>query len=95
MKSGATKIMGIINLNADSFYAPSRAETADAFRHRADELLARGVDILDLGAVSSRPGSEEVDAETEWERRCPLRSPSLWPSRVRRMHKRSSRAWRG
>ena len=72
MKSGATKIMGIINLNADSFYAPSRAETADAFRHRADELLARGVDILDLGAVSSRPGSEEVDAETEWERLEPV-----------------------
>lgn len=68
MERGATKIMGIINLNSDSFYAPSRAATADAFRRRADALLARGSDILDLGAASSRPGAEEVDAETEWAR---------------------------
>ena len=72
MESGATKIMGIINLNSDSFYSPSRAATLEAFRRRADELLARGADILDLGAVSSRPGSEEVDVETEWERMEPV-----------------------
>ena len=66
------KIMGIINLNTDSFYAPSRAATVDAFRRRADGLLGRGVDILDLGACSSRPGSEEVDVETEWARLEPV-----------------------
>ena len=64
--------MGIINLNSDSFYAPSRAATVDAFRRRADGLLGRGVDILDLGACSSRPGSEEVDVETEWARLEPV-----------------------
>ena len=68
METGATKIMGIINLDGDSFYAPSRAATADAFRRRADALLEKGADILDLGAVSSRPGAEEVDAEAEWAR---------------------------
>ena len=72
MESGTTKIMGIINLNSDSFYAPSRAAEVDAFRRRADELLARGVDILDLGAMSSRPGSEEIDTEAEWARLEPI-----------------------
>ena len=68
MGSGQTKFMGIINLNADSFYAASRAATADAFRRRVDELLARGTDILDLGALSSRPGSTLVSQEEEWAR---------------------------
>lgn len=72
MERGATKIMGIINLNTDSFYAPSRAATADAFRRRADALLSQGTDILDLGACSSRPGAEEIDAETEWARLEPV-----------------------
>lgn len=60
--------MGIINLDADSFYAPSRAVTLDAFRRRADALLAGGADILDIGAVSSRPGAEDPGTEEEWAR---------------------------
>ena len=68
MESGATKIMGIVNLNSDSFYAPSRAATEDAFRRRVDTLLARGADILDLGAVSSRPGATDVEVDEEWAR---------------------------
>lgn len=72
MKSSMTKMMGIINLNTDSFYAPSRAATVDAFRRRADELLARGFDILDLGACSSRPGAGEVDADAECARLEPV-----------------------
>ena len=72
MGIGQTKIMGIINVDGDSFYAPSRAATVDAFRRRADLLLEAGADILDLGAVSSRPGAEEVDADTEWTRLEPV-----------------------
>ena len=64
--------MGIINLNEDSFYAPSRAATGDAFRRRADDLLARGASILDIGAMSSRPGAEEIDTEEEWARLEPI-----------------------
>lgn len=60
--------MGIINLNEDSFYAPSRAKEVDAFCRRADALLAAGAEILDLGACSSRPGSREVPVEEEWAR---------------------------
>ena len=51
MGIGQTKIMGIINLNGDSFFAPSRVATTDAFRRRVDAMLEAGVDILDLGGV--------------------------------------------
>ena len=68
MGSGTTKIMGIINLDGDSFYGASRATTGDAFRRRADALLSAGADILDLGAVSSRPGAAPVGMEEEWAR---------------------------
>ena len=68
MESGTTKIMGIVNLNADSFYEPSRAATQAAFRRRVDALLAQGADILDLGAVSSRPGATDVEVDEEWSR---------------------------
>ena len=68
MESGTTKIMGIVNLNADSFYEPSRAATQAAFRRRVDALLAQGADILDLGAVSSRPGATDIEVDEEWSR---------------------------
>lgn len=72
MSIGQTKIMGIINLNEDSFFAPSRAASVDAFRRRADALLDAGADILDLGPMSSRPGAVLVDAEEEWARLEPV-----------------------
>ena len=46
MGIGQTKIMGIINLNGDSFFAPSRVATTDAFRRRVDAMLEAGVDML-------------------------------------------------
>ena len=66
-------LMGIINLTPDSFYGPSRvwsdsAFDADALQARIDDLLARGCSILDLGAVSTRPGAEDVSEEEEWRR---------------------------
>ena len=72
MGIGQTKIMGIVNINDDSFYAPSRAASADAFRRRADALLEAGADILDLGPMSSRPGAQLVDADEEWRRLEPV-----------------------
>ena len=72
MSIGQAKIMGIINLNGDSFFAPSRAATVDAFRRRADALLEAGADILDLGPMSSRPGAELVSTEEEWARLEPV-----------------------
>lgn len=60
--------MGIINLTPDSFHAPSRAQGREAVLRRAEDLLERGCSILDLGAVSTRPGADEVSLEEEWRR---------------------------
>lgn len=65
------KIMGIINLNDDSFYSGSRCP-GSAFGHRLETMLNDGADIIDLGAVSSRPGAAFADIEEEWRR---LREP--------------------
>ena len=61
-------IMGIINLNDDSFYEGSRCSTDEEFCLRYEKLLTEGADIIDLGACSTRPGSIPVSEEEEWER---------------------------
>ena len=62
------ELMGIINLTPDSFYAPSRVDGAGAFRARMADLVSRGCTIIDLGAVSTRPGAEDVPEDEEWRR---------------------------
>ena len=63
------RIMGILNLTSDSFYAPSRVEwSTNATVDRAGEMLDQGADILDLGACSTRPGAPSVDPLLEEER---------------------------
>lgn len=64
------RIMGIVNLTADSYYAPSRLLGAGRERltERVGEMVAEGMDILDLGACSTRPGSEPVGPDVEWAR---------------------------
>ena len=61
-------IMGIINLTDDSFYAESRCASEEKLMSRVAEMVKEGATILDLGACSSRPGSEPVGPEVEWER---------------------------
>jgi dihydropteroate synthase len=60
--------MGIINATPDSFYAGSRYTGADAIVQQAEEMLAEGADILDIGGQSTRPGSTAVTAEEELKR---------------------------
>lgn len=68
-------IMGIVNLTDDSFYADSRcADASEAFR-RMEKMLSEGVDIIDLGPCSSRPGSVPVGPEEEWRRLRPVLEP--------------------
>lgn len=64
------KVMGILNLTPDSFYSESRCIELDEEKllQRIDKLLAEGLDILDIGACSTRPGSDAVSAEDEWKR---------------------------
>jgi len=66
------KVMGIVNVNSDSFFAESRSCGVDAVRKRIDHLLDLGVDIIDIGAVSSRPGATVVGVEEEWNRLEPV-----------------------
>lgn len=61
------KIMGVVNLNDDSFFAHSRSSGLQAL-HVIEKMIAEGADWIDVGAVSSRPGSVMVSEEEETER---------------------------
>ena len=60
-------VMGILNVTDDSFYEGSRVH-GTRFVERAGKMLADGAAILDVGACSTRPGSEPVSQEVELER---------------------------
>jgi len=58
-------VMGILNLTPDSFYDGGRYQSEKAVLQRAEEILSQGAMIIDLGAVSTRPGAMEVSADAE------------------------------
>ena len=60
--------MGIINVTPDSFYSSSRTEQRDEIKVRVEEMLASGVDMIDLGGYSSRPGAPVVSPSEELSR---------------------------
>ncbi|MFD2144434.1 dihydropteroate synthase [Mucilaginibacter antarcticus] len=66
------KVMGIINLTPDSFYALSRQPAINDALKQAENMLAEGAAILDLGAYSSRPGAQDVSAQEETDRLLPV-----------------------
>jgi dihydropteroate synthase len=61
-------LMGILNITPDSFYQGSRLTDAENILKSASEMILEGADILDVGAYSSRPGSEGIPAEEEMQR---------------------------
>lgn len=63
-------IMGVLNLTPDSFYKKSRIEL-DKLGEAVEQMIDDGVDIIDLGAMSSRPGAIEVSSEEEIQRLLP------------------------
>ncbi len=65
------RIMGVINANEDSFYSGSRFQASDAIA-RIETMIEEGAQIIDIGAVSSRPGAEAVSADTELARIKPV-----------------------
>ena len=70
--SGSVAVMGIINLSPDSFYAGNRCATVeDAVRH-AENMVEEGAHVLDVGAESTRPGSQAIGEETELKRLVPV-----------------------
>lgn len=58
-------LMGVLNLSADSFYAGSRMEETDNLIANARQMLEEGASILDVGALSSRPGAAEITEKGE------------------------------
>jgi len=65
------KVMGIINLTPDSFFAGSRKQDVGSVLEQAGKMLAEGATFLDLGAYSSRPGAADISAQEEADRLLP------------------------
>ena len=65
------KVMGAINITPDSFYAGSRF-SADSLLAHVEKILKEGVDFIDIGGYSSRPGADDVSADEELTRVVPV-----------------------
>ena len=61
-------VMGILNCTPDSFFAGSRKQTEKEIADRANEIVAQGGKIIDVGAFSTGPGADEVSEEEEMRR---------------------------
>jgi dihydropteroate synthase len=66
-----TRVMGVINLTPDSFSDGGRFDRPERALAQARRLVGEGVEILDLGAQSTRPGAKDVGAELELQRLLP------------------------
>jgi dihydropteroate synthase len=62
------KVMGIVNLTPDSFYQSSRISADKELLKHVESMLNDGMDILDLGGYSSRPGAKNVSIQDEIDR---------------------------
>ena len=67
-----TYIMGVLNVTPDSFSDGGRYATVNAAIDRAVQMVLSGVDIIDIGGESTKPGAIPVDAATELERVIPV-----------------------
>lgn len=61
-------VMGILNVTPDSFYEGSRVQTDIEIARRANQIIAEGGKMIDVGAFSTRPGAAEVSEKEEMER---------------------------
>ncbi|MDR6941583.1 dihydropteroate synthase [Mucilaginibacter pocheonensis] len=68
----APKVMGIINITPDSFYAGSRKPGVNEALLQAEKMLADGATFLDIGAYSSRPGAVDISVNEEVDRLLPV-----------------------
>ncbi len=66
------RIMGVLNVTPDSFYAGSRQVALDDALRQGVRLAAEGADLIDVGGESTRPGAAAVDVEAELERVVPV-----------------------
>lgn len=67
-----TLIMGILNVTPDSFSDGGLFAEAEAAVEHAENMVAQGADIIDVGGESSRPGADTVSVEAEKDRVLPV-----------------------
>ena len=70
--SDGTAVMGILNITPDSFHDGGEYNAVEDAVARAERMVEAGVDILDVGGESTRPGADVVSAEAERERVVPV-----------------------
>ena len=70
-KPKKARIMGVVNANDDSFFSGSRFKSSDAIG-KIEQMIEEGADIIDIGAVSSRPNAAVVTVEEELQRVQPI-----------------------
>ncbi len=68
----APLVMGILNVTPDSFYDGGKYNSIDSALYHVRDMINDGVDIVDIGGESTRPGAEEVTLEEEIDRVCPV-----------------------
>ena len=65
-KEDTPQVMGILNINNESFFEGSRHTAIEEVEAAFDRMIVQGADIIDIGACSTRPGSTPVTLEQEW-----------------------------
>lgn len=68
----ATAVMGVLNVTPDSFYDGGEYNQHDAAVERAEQMVAAGVDAVDVGGESTRPGADPVPISAEIDRVVPV-----------------------
>ncbi len=65
MDLSTPRVMGILNVTPDSFHDGGRYEDIAAILQRAEQMVSEGADIIDIGGMSSKPGSQIISVEEE------------------------------
>ena len=65
-------VMGILNITPDSFADGGKYNNFESAIRRGQEMIAEGVDIIDIGGESTKPGAERITLEEELERVIPV-----------------------
>lgn len=71
-RQGHTYVMGILNVTPDSFSDGGKYQKLDQALYHVEEMLSEGMDIVDIGGESSRPGYTPVSVEEEIDRVAPV-----------------------
>lgn len=65
-------IMGILNVTPDSFFDGGQHNNTELALQKVNQMIAQGVDIIDIGAYSSRPGAALISSQQEIDRAAPV-----------------------